>query len=236
MTFPACSAVTLIFIPLTYIPPVAGMGIHLPAAVALYADIRIRVARLAGLQVPPYFNRMIRVPVKDLRGTRLPMGFDAHAALIPCPAVAVRAEIRLVAAIAILRIVRRLDRMDGDKIGAMRLRHELPSSRRAPLQIGLDTPAFVAVDAERLLMAIRAVVPRLLGQQLVLLHKKSAVVAHHTRPAMAISAFISFAAFEVPVVGPGEGQTDEDNKKKGRRQEYYFKCLIDYHGLPSHVQ
>ncbi|MEK6535258.1 MAG: hypothetical protein AABZ40_06325 [Thermodesulfobacteriota bacterium] len=236
MTFPTCSSFTVILIPVLYISPVSGMGIDLPAAVALYADIRIRVARLAGLQVPPRFSRMIRIPVKDLRGDGLAMGFDAHAPFRPCLAVAVRAEIRLVAAIAILGIVRRLDRMDGNKIGPVRLGHVLPSPRRTPLQIGFDAPALVTVDTEGLLMAIGAVVPRPLGKQLVLLHKESPVIAHHTRPAMAIFAFISFVAFEVPVVSPGEGQTDEGNKKKGRRQEYYFKCLIDYHGLSSHVQ
>jgi hypothetical protein len=45
------------------------MGIHLPAAVALDANIRLRVARLAGLQVPAHFGRVIRIPVKYLRRT-----------------------------------------------------------------------------------------------------------------------------------------------------------------------
>jgi hypothetical protein len=204
MTFPACSSSTVIFILVLYISPVSGMGIHLPAAVALDADIRIRVARLAGLQVPPRFDRMIRIPVKDLRGTGLPMGLDAHAPFIPRLAVAVRAEFRLVAAIAVLGVIRRLYGMDGDKIGAMRLGHELPSPRRTSLQIRFNAAAFVAVDTEGLLMAIRAIVPCLLGQQPVLLYKESAVIAHHTRPAMAIFAFISFVAFKVPVVGPGK--------------------------------
>jgi hypothetical protein len=94
--------------------------------------------------------------------------------------------------------------MDGNKIGPMRLGHELPFPRRTPLQIGFDATAFVAVDTEGLLMAVRAIVPRLLGQQPVLLHKESAVIGHHAGAAMAIFAFISFVAFEVPVVGPGK--------------------------------
>jgi hypothetical protein len=73
MTFPACSSFTVILISVLYISPVSGMGIDLPAAVALDADIRIRMARLAGLQVSPRFSCMIRIPVKDLCSDGLPM-------------------------------------------------------------------------------------------------------------------------------------------------------------------
>jgi hypothetical protein len=210
------------------------MGIHLPAAVALDADIRIRVARLAGLQVPPRFSRMIRIPVVDLRGTGLPMGFDVHAAFIPYLRVAVLTETRLVAAIAVPGVVRRLDRMDGNKIGAVRLGHELPSARRTPLQIGFDSPAFVAVDTEGLLMTIRAIIPCLLGQQPVLRDKKVAVIAHHAGAAVAVLTIIKLGIFVFSVVGPGEGDTDE-HEKKGRGQQDYFNHLIIYHDLPSQV-
>jgi hypothetical protein len=132
------------------------------------------------------------------------MRFDAHAPLRPDLAVAVLAKIRLVAAIAILRVVRRLDRMDRNKIGPVRLGHVLPSSREAPPQIGLDAPAFVAVQAEGLLMAVRAVVPRLLRQQPVLLHEKGPVIAHHALPAMAVLTFIKLAILIIPVVSLGE--------------------------------
>jgi hypothetical protein len=66
MTFPTGSSFTFSFILVRNRSPVSGMGAHLPAAVALDADIRIRVARLAGLQVPPRFGSVIRIPVKDL--------------------------------------------------------------------------------------------------------------------------------------------------------------------------
>jgi hypothetical protein len=119
MTLSTCPSFAVILVPLADIPPVPGMGIRLAAAVALHADIRIRMARLARLQVPPRFRGMIRVPVIDLRGARLAMRFDAHAPLRACLAVAVGTEIRLVAAIAVLGIVRRLDRVDGNEIGPM---------------------------------------------------------------------------------------------------------------------
>jgi hypothetical protein len=62
----------------------------------------------------------------------------------------------------------------------------------------------VAIDTKGLFMAIRAIVTRLLGQQSMLLHKKGAVIAHHTGSAMAIPTFIKLGAFVVPVVSPGE--------------------------------
>jgi hypothetical protein len=62
----------------------------------------------------------------------------------------------------------------------------------------------VAIDTKGLLMAIRTIAARLLGQQFVLLHEKRAVIAHHTGTAMAIPTLIGLVAFEVPVVGPGE--------------------------------
>ena len=66
MTFPTGSSFTFTFILVRNRSPAFGMGIHPPAAVARDADIRIRVARLAGLQVPPRFGSMIRIPDKDL--------------------------------------------------------------------------------------------------------------------------------------------------------------------------
>jgi hypothetical protein len=180
------------------------MGIHLAAAVALYADIRIRMARLAGLQVPPRFRSMIRIPVIDLRGACLPMRFDAHAPLRPRLAVAVRAETRLVAAVAVLWVVRRLDRMGRNKIGPVSLGHVLPSPRGTPLQIGRDPSALVTVYAEGLLMAVGAIISRLLRQQPVLFHEKGTMIAHHVRPAMAVLTLIRLAILIFPVVSPCE--------------------------------
>jgi hypothetical protein len=176
---------------------------------------------------------MIRIPVIDLRVARLAMGLDVHAPLLSDLAVAVRTETRLVAAIAVLRVVRGLDGMDRDKIGAMRLWHVLPSSRRTPLQIGRDPAALVTVDTEGLLMAVGAVIARLLRQQSVLLDEEGTMIAHHAGSAMAIVAFIRRAILIIPVVGPGEGETDE-RKEKGRGQQYDFQCPIVQHSLASH--
>jgi hypothetical protein len=90
--------------------------------------------------------------------------FDVQAALVPYLAMAVRAETRLVAAITGLRTLLRLYRMDGDEVGPMCRRHRLSCSRQTFPQIGFDVPAFVAVETERLLMAIGAIASRLLCQ------------------------------------------------------------------------
>jgi hypothetical protein len=146
---------------------------------------------------------VIRIPIVDLRVTRLAVRFDIHAALLRFT-VAVRAESRLVAAIAVLGIVRRLDGMDRDEIGPVRPGHKFPSPRKTPGQIRFDHPTLMAVQTEGLLMAIVAIVARLLGQQAVLLDEKGAVVAHHTGSAMAVLTLIKLAVFIFPVVGPGE--------------------------------
>jgi len=143
------------------------------------------------------------------------MRLDVHAPLLSDLAVAVRTKTRLVATIAVLGVIRGLDGMDGDKVGPVRLGHVLPSSRRTPLQIGRDPPALMTVDTERLLMAVGAVIARLLRQQSVLLDEEGAMIAHHAGSAMAIFAFIRRAILIIPVVGPGEGETDE-RKEKGR--------------------
>jgi hypothetical protein len=62
----------------------------------------------------------------------------------------------------------------------------------------------VAIDTKGLLMAIRTIAARLLGQQSVLLHKERAVITHDTGTGMAIPTLIGLVALEVPVVGPGE--------------------------------
>ena len=122
------------------------------------------MARLTGLQVPPRFRRMIRREYEPLGIPYRLVRFDLHAALVPYLAVEVRAETRLVAAITALWIILRLYRVDGDKTGPVRRGHGFPCSRQALPQIGLDIPAFVAVKAERLFMAIGAIVSRLLRQ------------------------------------------------------------------------
>src|SRR5512140_2627351 len=176
------------------------------------------MASLTGLQVPPRLRGMIGNPAR-LGDTRRRIDravrFDAHAAPVPLnlPVVAVRAESRLVAAVAVPGVIRRLYGVNGDEIGPMRLRHVLPSPREAFLHIGLDSPALVTVEAEGLLVAIRAVVGGLLCQQSVLVHEKGAVVVRHAGSAMAVPAILQLGVLVFLVAGPGEGETDDPKKK-----------------------
>ncbi len=78
-----------------------------------------------------------------------------------------------------------------------------PCSRQALPQIGFDVPAFVAVETERLLMAIGAIASRLLRQQSVFLDEKGAVIARYAGSAMAVPAFLERGVLVFPVVGPG---------------------------------
>jgi hypothetical protein len=94
--------------------------------------------------------------------------------------------------------------MEGNKIGPMRPGHVFPLAGWTPRQIRLDAPALVAVDTEGLIMAIRTIAARLLGQRSVLLHEKGAVITHHSGSSMAILALIKLGALVVPVVSPGE--------------------------------
>jgi hypothetical protein len=162
--------------------------------------------------------------------------FEAHSGPVPLnlPVVAVRAEFRLVAAIAGLEVIRRLYGMNGDKIGPMRLRHGLPSPREAFPQIGLDVPAVVTVEAEGLLVAISAVVGRLLRQQPVLLHEKGAVIVRYAGIAVAFPAILQRGVIVIPVACPGERETD-DHQEKGRGQQYDLNCPAVHHGIPSQV-
>jgi hypothetical protein len=73
MTFSTGSSFTVIFILVHDGFPISGMGIHLPTAVALDTDIRIRMTRFAGLQVPSRFGRVIQIPVIYLRGASRPV-------------------------------------------------------------------------------------------------------------------------------------------------------------------
>jgi hypothetical protein len=102
--------------------------------------------------------------------------------------------------------------MDGDKIGAMRLGHILPLGRQTLLQIRFNASAFVAIQTEGLLMAIRAIVPRLLGQQPVFFHKEITVIGYHASAAVTIPAVTKRDILEFSVVGPGKGETDGHEK------------------------
>jgi hypothetical protein len=128
MTLSACPSFTFILVPGIDTLPIAGMGILLAGTVTLDAHVRVGMTGLARLQIPPRFRSMIGIPVIYLRaGACLAVGFDLHVALVLLLGMAVRTEFRLMAAIAALRVIRRFDGMDGDKIRPVRPGHVLPS-------------------------------------------------------------------------------------------------------------
>jgi len=102
--------------------------------------------------------------------------------------------------------------MDRDKIGAMRLGHILTFGRQTLLQIRFNASTFVAIQTEGLLMAIRAIVPRLLGQQPMFFHKEITVIGYHANAAVTNLAVTKCDILEFSVVGPSKGETDGHEK------------------------
>ena len=68
------------------------MRIHFPAGMASYAHVSVRMARLAGLQVPARFSGVFRSEDIILRVARHEVRFDLHAARLLYLTVAVLAE------------------------------------------------------------------------------------------------------------------------------------------------
>jgi hypothetical protein len=130
------------------------------------------------------------------------VGFDAHAPLVRYLVVAIRAEILLVAAIAVLGVILRLDGMDGDKVGPMRCGHGLTFSRQTLLQVGFDIPASVAVETEGLLVTVQAIGGGSFRQQSVL--SGPAMIVHFAGAAMTVPTGVQLAGIVFLVVGPGE--------------------------------
>ncbi len=78
MALSTCLSVAVVFVFVFDAVPVVGVRILLPRAVALDAHIGIRMAALAGLQVPPCLGAVIGIPVKDLCRPGRPVRFNAH--------------------------------------------------------------------------------------------------------------------------------------------------------------
>ena len=92
-----------------------------------------------------------------------------HEVLSPEFRVTLVAVPHIVALIAGLRVVERLDGMDLPEIRAMRLGNVVrPVVRDA--QVSIDAAAFMAIKAELLVMAVRAVPARTTGEEAVLTH------------------------------------------------------------------
>ena len=145
--------------------PTAGMRPGFASGVALNADVPLGVAGLAGLQVPACFDGVL----SDAEGIRLVIGpqhrvrLDAQGALGESFVAGIAKGNRVVAAIAVLRIVLRLDRVDADPVAAMGLRF-IVAAELALRQITTRAPTIVAVKAPLLIVALGAVVAGLAGQ------------------------------------------------------------------------
>jgi hypothetical protein len=61
-------------------------------------------------------------------------------------------------------------------------------------------------------MAIRTIVPRLLGQQPMFFHKEITMIGYHAGAAVTIPAVTKRDILEFSVVGPGKGETDSHEK------------------------
>ena len=148
------------------------------SAVALDADITLGVACLAGLQVPACFGGMLAeckgVFIGATRDRKTGNGGIAPVAKhevrfyphLACgeTAVARVAECSgVMTTIALLWVVCRLDRVDGDKIAAMALGREITLGG-VLRKIIAGTCALVAIKTPLLLMALVAVAAGLAGQ------------------------------------------------------------------------
>jgi hypothetical protein len=80
----------------------------------------------------------------------------------------------------------------------------------------------VTIEAEGLLVTIRAIAGGLLRQQFVLVHEKGAVIVHDAGSAMALPAILRLGAPVFLVVGSGEGEAD-DPKQEDRGHQRYLK-------------
>ena len=145
------------------IPEVSGfeaprMGVYLPARMALDANIPFRVARCTRLQIPPGLQCVFR---SSCRRIPLPVRSEHHVRLDPqasCreTAVAIVAVPLVVAALAGLRVVLGLDRVDTDEIAAVTLGNIIqPCS--ISFELGVYPTARMAVETERLLVALSAI-------------------------------------------------------------------------------
>lgn len=126
--------------------PIFGVGTYSAAAMALYAYITLRMAALAGLQVPAGFRGMFAVPHPVLGVAAFHVRLDAHAPFRVTIMAGV-AELLVMAPVAGLRVVESLDRVDGHEVAAMALR-DVVAAEIADRQVGIDPASLVTVEAE----------------------------------------------------------------------------------------
>lgn len=169
--------------------PVAGVGTGLAAGVTLDTDIPFRMAGLAGLEVAPCFGRMLM----QSRGVPLAVRTEHQVRLDPQLSfgeaiVAGGAELLVVTAVASLRVVLGLNWVNGNEVAPVALGH-IVAPEGVRRQIGVDPSTLVAIETERLLVALGTVVGRLLDKRPVVLEPVTAMIGGNPFCLVTIIAF-----------------------------------------------
>lgn len=141
--------------------PATRMRVCLSAGMALNTHIPVRMAGLAGLQIPSSLGGMVSKE-RTLGTNPHKMGFDSHAAPRES-AMAVVAVGRLMTAVAALGVIQGLDRVDAQEVRAVALGN-IVALEGARGQIPLDAPAGVAVETPGLGVALGAIASSLARQ------------------------------------------------------------------------
>ena len=159
--------------------PASRMRSHLAAAVALDTDITLRVAGLAGLQIAARFGAVIGCPVFLPVLPQRVVGLDFERPFGETAVAGVAVRFRIVAAIALLRIVLCLHGVDADEVAAVALRLEIAAAVSFG-QIITAAAALMTIQTPRLIMTLVAVIAGLAGHNLVTTNKIGIMVGGDT--------------------------------------------------------
>lgn len=141
--------------------------------VTSHADVPVRMAGLAGLQIPSSLGGMVSKE-RSLGTNPHKMGFDSHAAPRES-AMAVVAVGRLMTAVAALGVIQGLDRVDAQEVRAVVL-GDVVALEGTSGQVPLNAAAGVAVETPGLGVALGAVAARLARQNPVTTHPVAVMV------------------------------------------------------------
>lgn len=155
--------------------PVSRMRTDLSAAVALDADISIRMTGLAGLEVSPCFVSVVHRPVPLPDITQLLVRFNLQGALWKAAVAGCAELLGIMATVTGTRVILCLDRMDLPEVCPVGFRHIVGSGGRG-MQIPVNPASCVTVKAEGLLVTVLTVVRTFFCVQPVLLGPETAMV------------------------------------------------------------
>jgi hypothetical protein len=176
--------------------PVPWVRVRLALRVALDTYISLGVTCLAGLEVPSCLDCVFM----DSRSVTLTIGAKHQVRFDPQTSfreavVALRAVFLIMAAIAALRIIQRLDRMDIDKITPMAFGNVIPAEGFSG-KIRVYSASLMTVETERLIMALDTIAAPPTCKGTVAPHPVSIVVG---RDPFALVAFVAFGDLHVGV-------------------------------------